>query len=373
MQLEELRRELSEIDRQLLELAARRRRLAQAVGLAKEASGRPIRDFAQEREVLERARETAQTLGLSADLAEDLMRRLIREALSAQERQRLGARAGGTDRRALVIGGAGNMGSWFTGFLASQEFTVETADPAGPTEGLAHYPDWRESALDHDLIVVATPLAKTAEVLSELAELQPKGLVFDIGSLKTPLRESLGKLRDAGVRVASIHPMFGPDTELLSGRHVILVDVGSPGAIDEVESLFASTMAERVRMELDEHDRVVAFVLGLSHALNIAFFSALAESGEEVPRLSAVSSTTFEAQLAVAERVASDNPHLYFEIQHLNAFGGEPLEALERAVRTLKGVVERGEEAAFTHLMERGREYLSGRRAGAPPADGEPG
>ena len=30
--------------------------------------------------------------------------------------------------------------------------------------------------------------------------------------------------RDAGVAVASIHPMFGPDVRLLAGRHVILVD-----------------------------------------------------------------------------------------------------------------------------------------------------
>ncbi len=46
-------------------------------------------------------------------------------------------------------------------------------------------------------------------------------------------------------------------------------------------------MAERVVMTLDEHDRLIAYVLGLSHALNIAFFTALAESGEEAPRFGA--------------------------------------------------------------------------------------
>ena len=30
-------------------------------------------------------------------------------------------------------------------------------------------------------------------------------------------------------------------------------------------------------MGLDEHDRLIAYVLGLSHALNIAFFTALAK------------------------------------------------------------------------------------------------
>ena len=43
---------------------------------------------------------------------------------------------------------------------------------------------------------------------------------------------------------------------------------------------------------LDEHDRVIAYILGLSHALNVAFVTAMAESGEAAPRLADMSSTT---------------------------------------------------------------------------------
>ena len=71
--------------------------------------------------------------------------------------------------------------------------------------------------------------------------------------------------------------MFGPDTQLLSGRHVIFIDLGDQAALQEAQALFAPTMAERVVMGLDEHDRLIAYVLGLSHALNIAFFTALAD------------------------------------------------------------------------------------------------
>ena len=81
-------------------------------------------------------------------------------------------------------------------------------------------------------------------------------------------------------------------------------------------------------MDLDEHDRLIAYVLGLSHALNIAFFTALAESGEAAPRLARMSSTTFDAQLDVATRVAGENPDLYYEIQSLNDYGEESLQAL---------------------------------------------
>ena len=102
--------------------------------------------------------------------------------------------------------------------------------------------------------------------------------------------------------------MFGPDTELLSGRHVIFIDLGNAEALQEAQELFAPTMAERVVMGLDEHDRLIAYVLGLSHALNIAFFTALADSGEAAPRLARLSSTTFDAQLEVASRVAAESP-----------------------------------------------------------------
>ena len=119
-------------------------------------------------------------------------------------------------------------------------------------------------------------------MLNQLADLRPQGLVVDIGSLKSPLRAGLERLVAAGCRVTSIHPMFGPDTRLLSGRHVVFVDVGVAAATAEARALLGSTMAEQLTMSLDKHDRLMAYVLGLSHALNLVFFTALAESGGRI-------------------------------------------------------------------------------------------
>ncbi|MBI5480248.1 MAG: bifunctional chorismate mutase/prephenate dehydrogenase [Deltaproteobacteria bacterium] len=362
--LRRLRDELAGIDQRLLELVAERSRLAGEIGAAKRQLRLPARDFQQEREVLERARATAARLGISPRLAESLVLELVASALAVQERQLLSSAAEGTGRRALVIGGAGRMGSWFVGFLGSQGFAVEVADPLAATGALTCLPDWRESDLDHDVIVISTPLLVTNEILLEMARRPPKGLVFDIGSLKSPLRRGLQALVEAGARVTSIHPMFGPDTELLSGRHVIFVDLGVPDATQAARELFASTMVEQVAMDLDSHDRLIAYVLGLSHALNIAFFTALAESGEAAPRLATLSSTTFDEQLAVAARVAGENPRLYFEIQSLNDYGTEALSALLYATERIRSVVRAGDEQAFTALMERGRQYLGSR---SPP------
>jgi chorismate mutase/prephenate dehydrogenase len=363
MTLDELRTALTDLDEQLLTLVARRRTLSEQVAAVKRATGRATRDFGREREVILRGRTTAQRLGVSPDLAESLLRQLIQSSLATQEHARVAAHAHGSGKRALVIGGCGKMGGWFAEFLASQGFNVSIADPAGTLPGFDRVADWEKDSLDFDLIVIATPLSATTPLLSRLAERAPRGLIFDLGSLKTPLRTGLDALVKAGCRVTSLHPMFGPDTELLSGRHVIFIDLGNAAALQDAQDLFASTMAERVVMGLDEHDRLIAYVLGLSHALNIAFFTALADSGEAALRLAKLSSTTFDSQLDVAARVADESPELYFEIQSLNDYGGESLQALREAVERLVTAVKTKNAAEFTALMNRGRSYLEVRAA----------
>ena len=356
-----LRAELAEIDRRLLELVAERQQTGTRIGRLKQELGEDTRNYEQEKEVIERARRHSRDLGLPESLADDLLSLLIRQSLTTQEQQRVEFHGGGDGRRVLVIGGAGQMGGWFVRFLDSQGFEVQIADPAGPVEGFPHVADWRDTSLDHDLIVVACPIRTASGILQELLQRRPPGVILDIASIKSPLRTKLLALADAGLQVCSIHPMFGPDTELLSGRHVIFITLGPDEANLEVRRLFEQTMAELVEMELEDHDRLIAYVLGLSHALNIVFFSALAESGEAAPRLARLSSTTFDAQLEVAASVAGDNPHLYFEIQSLNDYGSEAMSALVEAVERLRSVVGAGDEEGFTALMQKGLEYLAAR------------
>ncbi|GMU44312.1 MAG: bifunctional chorismate mutase/prephenate dehydrogenase [Xanthomonadales bacterium] len=359
--LSELRAELDAVDAELIAAIAHRQALVAEIGRWKHAQGRQLRDFQREREVIANVRAKAQAIGLDGEIAEQVMKLLIESSLTTQEQDRVRLASQGGGRRALVIGGNGRMGRWFVRFLAAQGFDVEVADPSGAPEGSVGRANWSEGALDQDLIVVAAPMRRSNEILLALAERRPAGLVFDIGSLKTPLIEGLTACAAAGLRVCSVHPMFGPDTELLSDRHVIFLPVGAPDAVCQARELFAQTMVQAVEMSLAEHDHLIAYVLGLSHALNIVFFTALANSGEAAPKLARMSSTTFDRQLRIATGVASENPRMYYEIQSLNAFRGEALDALRRAVGELTRCIEEGDEIGFVALMERGRGYLSAR------------
>ena len=59
---------------------------------------------------------------------------------------------------------------------------------------------------------------------------------------------------------------------------------------------------------------------------------------EAAPKLARMSSTTFDAQLDVAGAVAEESPELYYEIQALNDYGAESLQALASA----GGLTQRG-------------------------------
>lgn len=356
--LRELRERLAELDGSILELVASRQTIATEIGRIKTAIGRSTRDFSQEKEVTLRARTAAATLGLDPNLAEEIALLLIRGSLTAQEQDRVQMSGEGKGRKVLLIGGAGKMGGWLARFLASQGFSIEIADPAALPGAFPHLSDWRSSSLEQDIIIVAAPLRVSGVILEELAQRRPSGVVFDVGSLKTPLRAGLKALLEAGVAVTSIHPMFGPDTELLSGRHVIFIDVGHAAATRVARELFGSTMAVQVEMDLDSHDRVISYILGLSHAVNIAFLAALAESGEDAAHLKNLSSTTFDAQLEVARRVSQENPHLYFEIQSLNEHGPSVLNGLLSVIERFSASVRDGDEAAFAAMMRQGNQYL---------------
>jgi chorismate mutase/prephenate dehydrogenase len=212
--------------------------------------------------------------------------------------------------------------------------------------------DWEHRIDDYDLVVVAVPLRPSNEILHRLADLKPRGLVFDIGSLKSPMRSGLEALADAGCKVCSVHPMFGPNEIGLSGRHILFVDTGNGEALTEARALFAHTAADCVDLSLDEHDEVMAWVLGLSHLVNIAFASALAESGEAVPLLRQISSSTFNAQLKVAAQVVSENPHLYYEIQQGNRMTGDVVDHFRRVFDQLANAVRDQDEDSWTRAME---------------------
>jgi len=359
-ELLELRNRLDDIDSGIVDLIAERQAVVTTIAEHKMKTGLPLRHYEREREVIDRGVSRAEARGLSGSVARDILQTLIHHSLSNQETHKLVHSGHGQGRRALVIGGLGRMGEWMSRYLDMVGYRVDVADQVDRATAFGRVDDWQAVVNDYDLIVVAVPLRPSNDILLRLAELKPECLVFDIGSLKSPMREGLEAMRTSGCRVCSVHPMFGPNEIGLSGRHILFVDVGNQQAIAEARALFAHTAADCVELSLEEHDEVMAWVLGLSHLVNIAFAGALAQSDEKVPLLKQISSSTFNAQLKVATQVVSENPHLYYEIQQGNVNTAEVSEQFRKILNELVTAVAERDEAVFTFHMNAARERLAG-------------
>ena len=358
-ELLELRQRLDEIDTGIIDLIAERQAVVTTIAEHKLKTGLPLRHYEREREVIDRGVERAESHGLEGSVARDILQTLIHHSLGNQEAHKLVQSEHGQGQSALVIGGLGRMGVWMSRYLDMVGYSVDVADTASGETQFARVDDWQAVVHNYDLIVVAVPLRPSNDILLRLATLKPQCLVFDIGSLKSPMREGLDAMRENGCRVCSVHPMFGPDEVGLSGRHILFVNVGNQQAIDESRALFAHTAADCVELSLEEHDEVMAWVLGLSHLVNIAFAGALAESGEAVPLLKQISSSTFNAQLNVATQVVSENPHLYYEIQQGNDNTAEVSEHFRKVLEELMRAVAENDEAVFTRYMGAANQHLA--------------
>lgn len=241
--------------------------------------------------------------------------------------------------KALVVGGRGLMGRWFCSFLESMGHEVLTVDPQGPTKGFRRAPSVA-AGLEHldarDVCLVATPMAHAGAVLAEVRAAGTRALVADICSIKAPVQGELRRMAKARMKVASLHPMWGPDAVLLSDKNLLVLDCGSRAAVREAKALFRGTAVRVQELGLDQHDRLMGWALGLPHVTNLAFGLALARSGLRPDDLEHLGGPTMKSMLRVARGVARENKDLYHGIQALNPHTPEVQAALHDSLQRLR-------------------------------------
>lgn len=338
--LDDLRKEIRGVDASIAELIAKRLDLAKRIGEEKVKLGLPVRDYATEKRVLESMDKHAQRLGIESDLLEGVVLQLIRGAVKLQSSNRPPSTLK-DGQRAAILGGGGHMGRWFEGFLASRGYNVTIVEK---DDGL-------DAAFDADLILVSVPLDKTGEVLRQIVDAEPKGIILEIASLKSEFVEDIPKWVEAGLRIASIHPMFGADADLLAGQNLVVCEAGCEEAESTAADLFADSAVHVVRIPLADHDRIMSWVLNLPHLLNLLAADLLSSSTESIDRLHELGGTTYNRQLSVTREVVSENPDLYYHIQHINRHRGDFFDRFRDSLQRIISDIEGDDKEAFIQRM----------------------
>jgi chorismate mutase/prephenate dehydrogenase len=243
-------------------------------------------------------------------------------------------------RTVLLVGGAGRMGRLFARFFRRRGYAVRIADPARAPRGFAS--GTLDDAPLADVVVIAASLEHAAAALGAVLERRPKGLVFDIASLKTPLLPLFARARKEGVAIASAHPMFGPDARF-SGRDFLVCDAGDAPATRRVARLFAGEGLKIRTMPAADHDRWVGRTMGLAHLVALVSAFALADLGISRDDVDGRATTSFRHLLALIGPILGQDPALTRAIQAANPEAPLVLERLAGEIETVRKLLLRGE------------------------------
>jgi chorismate mutase / prephenate dehydrogenase len=358
-ELKRLRGAMARADRTIGRAIEQRLALARQIGVAKRTRGLPVRDYAMEREVVERWRRALEPSRVTPEQAEALARWLVEESVRVQEDLGEGRRTLPTGSEVLVVGGAGAMGRWVCGFFRSYGHEVGIVDPrARPRE----FPSYRvhrrlEPAVRRaDVIVLATPMRVTQNVYHKIADCPEHGLLFDILSIKSPILPEIRRARRRGWKVSSVHPLFGHTTRTLSARNLLVLDCGDPEANSKVTDLFGRSSLSITQLPIAEHDALMGRVLGLPHVVSLLFSTVLAKANLSSAQLEAVAPTSFLREAEVARVVTNENPELAFDIQSLNPASSAVYTQLASALGTLRRAAVAGDRTTYDRLLANARD-----------------
>jgi prephenate dehydrogenase len=143
---------------------------------------------------------------------------------------------------------------------------------------------------ESDLVILCTPVGLFRPILQEIAgTLRPGTVVTDVGSTKRSVVRDAEQLLPSTVHFIGSHPMAGSEkrgveyarTDLFQNALCITTpaDRTNPGALETVEHLWRSIGMRITRVTPDDHDRLLAEVSHLPHAVAAALVAMQSEAG----------------------------------------------------------------------------------------------
>ena len=209
-----------------------------------------------------------------------------------------------------ILGAGGKMGTWFVKFFLANGYQVTGYDIENEIKDKAviKAESLVGAILKADYVMLCTPTRRTPEIIRLIAkEMKRESYLIEISSQKSKTAASLSKM-PAKVNPLCIHPMFGPGTKKIIGQHVISIPIkDAKKELSVAKSLFPG--ANFVTIDVIEHDKKIAVILGLTHLINVAFANILAKD-DKISLTEKMSGTTFKAQKILTESIMTESPEL---------------------------------------------------------------
>lgn len=303
--LAELREKIDQTDRQLLHLLAQRLELVRQVGEVKHQHGLPIYVPERESSMLQARRDEAEQLGISGDLIEDILRRVMRESY-ARENQFGFKTVNSEIRKIVIVGGRGKLGSLFARYFTLSGYAVSVLEQD----------DWEsagEILKNADVVMVSVPIACTIETIERLTPyLTENILLTDLTSIKrAPIEKMLSVHKGA---VLGLHPMFGPDIASMAKQVIVRCDGRFPERYQWLLEQMQMWGSRLYQVSAEEHDQNMTYIQALRHFSTFANGLHLSKQPVSLAKLLALSSPIYRLELAMIGRLFAQDSALYADI-----------------------------------------------------------
>lgn len=345
-----LRATVDAIDREILQLLARRSSLVADIAIHKREHRLPIRDLCREREIIDDRRTRGQSLGLNPELVESFWRLVLWASRDRQAALRAEVPLDVEPKTVAVIGGKGGMGRCMAQLFGDLGHAVLIADLDTRVT-----PD--EAAAVADVVLVSVPIDVSETVIRRVGPLmRADGLLMDVTSVKSgPVRAMLDS---TPASVIGTHPLFGPSVHSLQGQRIVVTPGRGDAWLGWLRTMLHARGLEAVETSPDEHDRIMAIVQVLTHFSTEVIGGALATLGVSIEETLRYTSPIYLIQLLLAGRHFAQSPDLYASIQMSNPRTSEVTSAFIEAAERLRTASTSGDRAAFREMFEQVRSYF---------------
>lgn len=247
----------------------------------------------------------------------------------------------------ILILGAGKMGSFFTDLLSFEhEVAVSDSNPQRMRfiyNALRLQKPDEIAAFAPDMVINCVTLNHTIEAFSSVIPCLPsKCIISDIASVKTNLQEFYAS---CGFPYVSTHPMFGPTFANLGNLEKENTIVISES--DHLGKVFFKDLYARLNLNIfeysfEEHDRVVAYSLGIPFASTLVFAATMEH--QDAP------GTTFKRHMKIARGLLSEDDYLLTEIL-FNPRTPTQIERIQEELFKLQEIIEHKDSPAMKNYL----------------------
>ena len=222
--------------------------------------------------------------------------------------------------------------------------------------------DFTQGVKDADLVIIATPVGATREVLQQVVPyLKPGCMITDVGSTKLRVVEEVEALLPPHLFFIGGHPMAGSEQSGMKAARgnifqgatylVTPTEKTNQKALAVLKELINSLGCQIVEMSPEEHDLAVASISHLPHIIAVSLVNLVGRLSEDNTNLLSLAAGGFRD----TTRVASSHPIMWRDICLTNKNGLlKIIEQFEDILQETKKIIvqENNEEILLDKLIQ---------------------